>query len=183
MKSILLVFVISVAMSCVAFYAGFLHGEFNGRLEQSARDTGPLMNLLLARAGMEKDLIEMNREQLYIGVDVYDALRQSWRVTRKNKALLDDRILVAKDYWQAVGGTVLQTDAQKKESRQGVDDIQALAGIPMTRTVDGVKVSPGWIEEKDRRIAALFSKYSDRKSSLHDFITGMVNQAKKKANQ
>jgi Ni,Fe-hydrogenase I large subunit len=176
------IILIAVAVACTGtFYAGLFYGKFNGRIEGAVMETGPLMNLLLAQAGNEKELIEMNRERLYFNLDLYDALSSSPLVSSENKRMLEERILVAKDYWQAAGGQLLQSEEQKKQMRQTVEQIQSATGVQMKMTMNGVTASPFLFEEKERRIAALFSRYADRQSRLHDFIVGMVKEAKKNA--
>jgi hypothetical protein len=183
MKKLAIIVTLCGVACAGSFYAGFRYGTFNGQIEASALNTGPLMNLLLFEAGKKKELLEMNREQLYFPLDVYDALRSSRLVSRANKEILEQRILIAKDYWQVAGGKILQTEEEAKKARQTIDEIQTAAGIPVTMTMNGVKVSPFMFEDKDRRIAALFSRYSSQKSRLNDFIVGMVAEAKKEPNQ
>jgi hypothetical protein len=183
MKKLAIVLMLCAAACAGSFYAGFRYGRFNGQIEVAAMNTGPLMNLLLFEAGKKKELLEMNREQLYFPLDVYDALRSSRLVSRANKEILEQRILIAKDYWQAAGGKILQTEEEGKKARQTIEEIRTAAGIPVTMTMNGVKVSPFMFEEKDGRIATLFSRYADQKSRLNDFIVGMVDEAKKGPNQ
>jgi hypothetical protein len=181
MKKILLYVLIAVVACAAGFYGGFRVGEFNGRIEVSAKNTGPLMNLLLLQTKMEEEQMEMNREQLYGNLDFYDVLRSSRLVTSENKRWLEESILLAKDYWQAAGGTVLQTEEAAMQTRKAVEEIKAATGVPMGMILNGVKVSPFLFEEQDRRVRELFARYSDKNSTLHEMIVEMVEKAKKES--
>jgi len=178
MKKYLIIFTVCLILCMAFFYAGVRYGDFNARVEVAASNTGPLMNLLLIGAGKNKEFIEMNREQLYMNLGLFDSLRTSRLVSSRNKKLAQQRILFAKDYWQAVGGTILQTEEEKKLQRQSVDEFRSAAGITPSLTINGVKVSPFYFEEQDQRARELFSRYADQKSVLHDFIVGLVAEAK-----
>lgn len=180
MKKYLLISAVCLILCAAFFYAGVRYGDFNARVEVAATNTGPLMNLLLVEAGKEKEFVEMNREQLYMNLGLFESFRTYWLVSGQNKKLVEQRILFAKDHWQAAGGKILQTEEEKKKRREDVAAIQAATGIPMTLTMNGVKVSPYYFEEQDQRARDLFSQYADQKSHLHDFIVGMVEEAKKR---
>ncbi|MBI5381498.1 MAG: hypothetical protein HZA31_06320 [Opitutae bacterium] len=180
MKKILLISVACLLLCIGCFIVGVRYGEFNGRVEAAAKDTGPLMNLLLIGAGKEKELVQMNREQLYMNLGLFESLRTSHLVSGENRRLVEQRILLAKDYWQAVGGTILQTEEEKKKNREQVAAIQSAAGVPMTLMMNGVKVSPFYFEEQDQRARDIFSQYADQKSYLYDFIVSLVEEAKKR---
>lgn len=182
MKKYLLVSAACLILCAAFFYTGVRYGDFNARVEVAATDTGPLMNLLLIEAGRKEEFMEMNREQLYMNLGFFESLRTSRLVSAQNKKLVEQRILLAKDYWQAVGGTILQTEEEKSRYREQVAAIQSATGIPMTLEMHGVKVSPFIFEEQDEQARQLFSKYADRKSHLHDLIVGMVEEAKKTEN-
>lgn len=178
-----LLLLILVAACVGSFYGGFRVGELNGRVEEAARDTDPLLNLLLVQAGMEKELVDMNRGRLYGNLDFFDELRSSRLVTPANKNLLEQNILLARDYWQAAGGKILQTEEEAKQMRQTVEEIQSATGVRMGMTFNGMQVSPFFFEEKDRRVTELFDRYSGRMSMLHDMIVEMVEKAKNQPNK
>ncbi|HVU15532.1 MAG TPA: hypothetical protein VHD32_01305 [Candidatus Didemnitutus sp.] len=166
-------------LCAASFYAGVRYGELNGRIEIAASDTSPLMNLLLVESGKEKELMEMNREQLYLNLNLFEIARNSRLVSERNKRLAEQRILFAKDYWQAVGGKIILSDDEKEKERRRVREIQAATGITPGMTINGVEVSPFYFTIQDRATRELFIKYADQKSRLHDFIVGMVDEAKR----
>jgi hypothetical protein len=180
MRRYLIISVVCLLLCAGSFFAGARYGELNGRVEAAALNTGPLMNLLLIGAGKEKELVDMNREQLFMNLGLFDSLRTSRLVSGENKRLVEQRILFAKDYWQATGGAILQTEEEKKKNREQVAAIQSATGGPLTVTMNGVKVSPYYFEEQDQRARDLFRKYADQKSRLYDFISEMVEEAKKR---
>jgi hypothetical protein len=179
MKKIGLIILLVAVVGAGSFYGGFRVGEFNGGIERAAKNTGPLMNLLLTEAGMKKELLEMNREQLYSNLTFYEAAQSSRLVTPANKKWLKENILLARDYWMAAGGTILQTEDEAKKNRQQVEEIRKATGVQMGVTLNGIKVSPFYFEEEDRRVRSLFDHYAGQTSVLH----GMVKKAKELPNR
>jgi hypothetical protein len=183
MKKYLLISVVCLLLCAGSFFAGARYGEFNGHIEAAAKNTGPLLNLLLIGAGKEKELIDMNRSQLYMNLGLFESLRSSCLVSDENKRLSEQRILFAKDYWQAAGGKILQTEEEKKEDRQRIEKIQSEDGITPGLSINGVSVSPFYFEEQDQQARDLFSRYADQNSVLHDFIITLVGEAKNRPNK
>jgi hypothetical protein len=182
MKKLAWLVLVVVATGVGSFYGGYRVGELNGTIADSASNTGPLMNLLLVQAGREKDIVEMNREQLYGNLSIYDASQSSILVTPRNKRWSKQRILLARDYWAAAGGVIMQTEGEAKRTREQVAEIQAATGVQTGMFVNGVQVSPFYFEQEDRNVRELFGRYSGQTSALHDMIVKMVDEAKKRPN-
>ena len=183
MKKIALLLLLIAVVAAGSFYGGYRVGELNGNVANATKNTGPLMNLLLVQAGMKKELVEMNHEQLYSNLGLYEALLTSRLVTPENKKWLKENILLARDYWIAAGGTILQTEEESKKIRQQVEEIRAATGVQMAMTLNGTQASPFHFEEEDRHVRDLFGRYSGQTSFLHDMIVGMVKNAKEASNQ
>ncbi|MBS0631752.1 MAG: hypothetical protein JSS11_07535 [Verrucomicrobia bacterium] len=183
MKKIAILGLVLLVVGIGSFYGGYRVGELNGLIAGTAKDTGPLMNLLLTEAGMKKEQMEMNREQLYSNLTLYEASQSSPLVTSENKKWLKQNILLAKDYWTAAGGTILQTADGAKKTRQQVEAFRSATGVTMGMTMNGVTVSPFYFEEEDRRVRELFRRYEGQESDLHDLIFGMVKQARETPKQ
>ena len=180
MKKIIFLFLGIIVVGTGGFYGGFLVGELNGRAETKAKDTKPLMNLLLVQAGMKKEFVEMNREQLYSNLDLFETLQSSRWITATNKQWLKQNILIARDYWIAAGGMILQSKEEALRTRQQVAQIKSASGVQMGMTINGMKVSPFYFEEEDHKVRVLFDRYSGQTSLMHDMIVGMVEKAGKK---